>query len=44
MLTLGTTAVLERTRQEEANLLERFGTAYDEYMQRTGRFLPRISR
>jgi protein-S-isoprenylcysteine O-methyltransferase Ste14 len=31
-----------RTRKEEANLLARFGDAYRIYMQRTGRFLPRL--
>jgi protein-S-isoprenylcysteine O-methyltransferase Ste14 len=28
--------------KEEAQLLEKFGNAYREYMQRTGRFLPRL--
>jgi protein-S-isoprenylcysteine O-methyltransferase Ste14 len=27
---------------EEAQLIEKFGNAYREYMQRTGRFLPRL--
>ncbi len=31
-----------RTRKEEAMLLERFGDGYREYMQRTGKFLPKI--
>jgi protein-S-isoprenylcysteine O-methyltransferase Ste14 len=31
-----------RTRKEEENLVARFGDAYQTYMQRTGRFLPRI--
>ena len=31
-----------RTRTEEEKLIERFGEDYKEYMQRTGRFLPRL--
>jgi protein-S-isoprenylcysteine O-methyltransferase Ste14 len=31
-----------RTRTEEANLIERFGDGYRDYMRRTGRFLPRF--
>jgi protein-S-isoprenylcysteine O-methyltransferase Ste14 len=31
-----------RTRTEEENLLARFGDSYRAYMERTGRFLPRI--
>jgi protein-S-isoprenylcysteine O-methyltransferase Ste14 len=31
-----------RTRTEEEKLLARFGEAYWAYMQRTGRFLPRL--
>jgi protein-S-isoprenylcysteine O-methyltransferase Ste14 len=31
-----------RTRKEEANLIARFGDDYRDYMQRTGRFLPRL--
>ena len=30
-----------RTRKEEENLLARFGDPYRNYMERTGRFLPR---
>jgi protein-S-isoprenylcysteine O-methyltransferase Ste14 len=30
-----------RTRKEEENLIARFGDSYREYMQRTGRFIPR---
>jgi protein-S-isoprenylcysteine O-methyltransferase Ste14 len=30
-----------RTRTEEANLLARFGASYQEYLDRTGRFLPK---
>lgn len=33
-----------RTRTEEEKLIERFGDRYLEYMGRTGRFLPRVSR
>ena len=32
-----------RTRTEEENLVRRFGDSYRTYMQRTGRFLPRIA-
>jgi protein-S-isoprenylcysteine O-methyltransferase Ste14 len=31
-----------RIPREEANLIERFGDDYRRYMQRTGRFLPRL--
>jgi protein-S-isoprenylcysteine O-methyltransferase Ste14 len=31
-----------RTPKEEANLIEKFGDEYREYMKRTGRFLPRF--
>jgi len=31
-----------RTPKEEANLIEKFGDEYREYMNRTGRFLPKI--
>jgi protein-S-isoprenylcysteine O-methyltransferase Ste14 len=31
-----------RTRKEEEKLLARFGDAYRAYMERTGRFLPRL--
>ena len=31
-----------RTRIEEEKLIERFGEDYNEYMNRTGRFLPRL--
>ncbi len=31
-----------RTRTEEQKLLERFGDEYSHYMQRTGRFVPRL--
>jgi protein-S-isoprenylcysteine O-methyltransferase Ste14 len=33
-----------RTPKEEANLIEKFGDEYREYMKQTGRFLPRLSR
>jgi protein-S-isoprenylcysteine O-methyltransferase Ste14 len=32
-----------RTRTEEENLMARFGDSYRAYMERTGRFLPRIT-
>jgi protein-S-isoprenylcysteine O-methyltransferase Ste14 len=31
-----------RTPKEEANLIEKFGDEYREYMRRTGRFLPKL--
>jgi len=31
-----------RTPKEEANLIEKFGDEYREYMKKTGRFLPRL--
>lgn len=34
--------MITRTRKEEEKLLARFGDAYRAYMERTGRFLPRI--
>jgi protein-S-isoprenylcysteine O-methyltransferase Ste14 len=34
--------MIVRTRTEEEHLLARFGDSYRAYMQRTGRFLPRI--
>jgi protein-S-isoprenylcysteine O-methyltransferase Ste14 len=37
-------AMAIRTPKEEANLIEKFGDEYREYMKRTGRFLPRLSR
>jgi protein-S-isoprenylcysteine O-methyltransferase Ste14 len=33
-----------RTPKEEANLVEKFGDEYREYMKRTGRFFPRLSK
>ena len=43
-LTSGLAAVLiiVRTRTEEQKLIERFGDAYRAYMDRTGRFFPRL--
>ena len=35
-------AMAVRTPKEEANLIEKFGDEYREYMKRTGRFLPKI--
>ncbi len=37
-------AMAIRTPKEEANLIEKFGDEYREYMKRTGRFLPKIWR
>ncbi len=34
--------IIVRTRTEEEKLVERFGDAYRAYMDRTGRFLPRL--
>lgn len=34
--------LIMRTRTEEENLVARFGDSYRTYMERTGRFLPRI--
>ncbi len=39
-----TVIILLRVKREEAMLIARFGDKYDSYMERTGRFLPRISR
>src|ERR1044071_2052888 len=33
-----------RTPKEEANLIEKFGDEYREYMKHTGRFLPKLGR
>jgi protein-S-isoprenylcysteine O-methyltransferase Ste14 len=33
-----------RTPKEEANLIEKFGDEYSNYMKRTGRFLPRLGK
>jgi protein-S-isoprenylcysteine O-methyltransferase Ste14 len=35
-------AMAVRTPKEEANLIEKFGNEYREYMKRTGRFLPKV--
>jgi protein-S-isoprenylcysteine O-methyltransferase Ste14 len=35
-------AMAARTPKEEANLIEKFGDEYREYMKRTGRFFPRL--
>jgi protein-S-isoprenylcysteine O-methyltransferase Ste14 len=37
-------SIVARTRIEERLLIARFGTQYEEYMRRTGRFLPRLFR
>jgi protein-S-isoprenylcysteine O-methyltransferase Ste14 len=37
-------SIVRRTRIEERNLIARFGSDYQEYMRRTGRFLPRVFR
>jgi len=36
--------LVARTRREEAELLRRFGDSYRAYVDRTGRFLPKLSR
>ncbi len=38
----GLLALIWRARFEEANLIARFGDEYRAYMQRTGRFLPKL--
>lgn len=38
----GLAALIWRARFEEANLIARFGDEYCAYMQRTGRFLPKL--
>jgi protein-S-isoprenylcysteine O-methyltransferase Ste14 len=35
-------AMAARTPKEEANLIEKFGDEYTDYMKRTGRFLPKL--
>ena len=35
-------AMASRTPKEEANLIEKFGDEYREYMKHTGRFLPKL--
>ncbi|HEY7089156.1 MAG TPA: isoprenylcysteine carboxylmethyltransferase family protein [Tepidisphaeraceae bacterium] len=42
--TLAVSLLVLRTSIEERNLLSRFGDEYRAYMDRTGRFLPRIGR
>jgi protein-S-isoprenylcysteine O-methyltransferase Ste14 len=37
-------AMAIRTPQEEANLIEKFGDEYRDYMKRTGAFLPKITK
>lgn len=39
---LGAALLYTRTKKEEENLIKRFGDAYRQYMQRVGRFLPRL--
>jgi protein-S-isoprenylcysteine O-methyltransferase Ste14 len=39
---VGFCLLIIRTRTEEDNLVARFGDSYRTYMERTGRFLPRI--
>ncbi len=39
-----TVIILLRVKKEEAMLLAKFGDQYSSYMQRTGRFLPRLNR
>jgi protein-S-isoprenylcysteine O-methyltransferase Ste14 len=36
--------LIMRTRTEERNLVARFGESYQNYMTRTGRFVPKIAR
>jgi protein-S-isoprenylcysteine O-methyltransferase Ste14 len=37
-------AMASRTPKEEANLIEKFGDEYRQYMKRTGRYLPKFSK
>src|SRR5687767_5506653 len=37
-------AMAIRTPKEEANLIEKFGDEYREYMRQTGRFFPRLTK
>jgi len=43
MTLLMLSVIIKRTDTEEAKLIERFGETYRQYMQRTGRFLPRFA-
>ncbi len=40
----GFIALMMRTSVEEAKLIERFGDEYRAYMERTGRYIPRLNR
>jgi protein-S-isoprenylcysteine O-methyltransferase Ste14 len=42
-LVVAMSALVARTAQEEQKLVERFGNPYRDYMQRTGRFFPKLS-
>jgi protein-S-isoprenylcysteine O-methyltransferase Ste14 len=42
-LVVAMSALVARTEQEEQKLVERFGNPYSDYMQRTGRFFPKLS-
>ena len=42
LLVLAFIVLMQRTPIEEKRLIEHFGDAYREYMQRTGRYLPRL--
>jgi protein-S-isoprenylcysteine O-methyltransferase Ste14 len=44
MLVLAMSVLLKRTPIEEAQLIERFGDEYRQYMQTTGRYLPRLKQ
>lgn len=39
---IGFALLVIRTEKEEARLIEKFGDTYREYMQRTGRFFPKL--
>lgn len=39
-----TAGLISRVGREEATMIEQFGDEYRAYMQRTGRFLPRLTR
>ncbi len=44
IVVLGLIVVISRMQVEEQMMIEQFGDKYQEYMQRTGRFFPSISR
>jgi protein-S-isoprenylcysteine O-methyltransferase Ste14 len=43
MLMIAMTAIFTRTEKEEEKLLEKFGEDYKVYMQKTGKYLPKLT-